>query len=963
MSTKPGSLARYRERDWVVLPSEDPQTVLLRPIGGSGREVCGVLKPLSDLIAYSSPFERIHASQFPLPSAETVQDHAAVRLVLESARLLLREGAVPLRSLGRISVRPRPYQFVPLLMALRQNVTRLLIADDVGVGKTIEAALIARELLDRGEVSRVAVVCPPYLCEQWQKELEEKFNIRAAVIRSGTISRLERQKPTDVTVFRHNRHFVASIDLVKGEKYFASFLQDCPALVLVDEAHGAAEPPGGHGKRGQQQRHELLKELAKDSDRHLILLTATPHSGVEGPFLSLLGLLKPEFRKLNLTQLTEPERIELARHFVQRRRPDVQKWMGEETPFPTRSDAEETYQFSPEYLLFFKDVYAFARDLVRSAETLTGWKQRMRFWSALALLRCVGSSPAAAKAALEKRAETEEPNMPLSVLDAATDEELDNAFQPVVYDVLDAEAPSDAPPNVVFDAQEQDADWKESERRHLRQFARTAETLYGDSDRKLLALVRMLAELLRDGYQPIVWCRFIATAEYVAAKVQQRLASQFRDLSVASVTGLVGDDERRLKVGQLAKSPRRILVATDCLSEGINLQEQFTAVIHYDLPWNPNRLEQREGRVDRYGQTAPTVKAILMYGRDNRVDGAVLDVLLRKARDIYRDLGIHVPVPINSETVMEAVLQSLFFRTREDTGQLSLFDDIEISRFHREWTDAADREKVSRTRFAQHAIKPEEVARELESLDAVLGNPDAARSFLVDASQRLGFGLRRVGNDLWELQTAQLPPAVAQRLGDLERITFTSPTPQGVVYVGRNHPLIEGLAEHLFDIALNPTRAEEPVARCGVIRTESVERRTTLLLLRLRYLLYERGQDAPNLAEETLVWGYRRVPPDVEPLAFEEAQTLFDGASPSGPMIPVAEKQEHLTDVLNRWGAVQAAFQPAFAERAAELAESHRRVRSLIQERQVRVEAQTPPDLLGVLVLLPNPMGGGARCT
>jgi superfamily II DNA or RNA helicase len=851
-------------------------------------------------------------------------------------------------------------------MALRQDVTRLLIADDVGVGKTIEGALIARELLDRGDVTRIAVICPPYLCDQWQKELEEKFNIRAAVIRSGTIARLERQKPANVTLFRHNRHFVASIDLVKGEKYFASFIQDCPELVLVDEAHGAAEPPGGHGKRGQQQRHELLKELARNPNRHLILLTATPHSGVEGPFLSLLGLLKPEFRKLNLTQLSESERIELARHFVQRRRPDVQKWMGEETPFPNRSDAEETYQFSPEYLLFFKDVYAFASDLVRSAQTLTGWKRRMRFWSALALLRCVGSSPAAAKAALEKRAENEESNIPFAVLDTAADdgstaEALDEAFRPVVYDVLDAEAPADSPPSVVFDAQEQDADWKESERRHLRRFARTAETLYGDSDRKLLTLVRTLTELLRDGYQPIVWCRFIATAEYVAAEVQRRLVPQFRDLSVAPVTGIVGDDERRLKVEQLAKSPRRILVATDCLSEGVNLQEHFTAVIHYDLPWNPNRLEQREGRVDRYGQTARTVKAVLMYGRDNRVDGAVLDVLLRKARDIYRDLGIHVPVPINSETVMEAVLQSLFFRTREDTGQLRLFDDAEVSRFHREWTDAADREKVSRTRFAQHAIKPEEVARELDAIDAVLGAPDAVRNFLLDTSQRLGFGLRKARNDVWELQSDQLPSAVSQRLADgagARRITFTSPTPEGVAYVGRNHPLVEGLAEHLFDIALNPTRAEEPVARCGVIRTEQVARRTTLLLLRLRYLLTERGQDSPNLAEETLVWGYRRVPPDMEPLTSEASSLPFDSVKPSGPFIPPEEKREHLAEVLEGWDAIQAAFEPAFKERAYQLAESHGRVRSLIRERHVRIEPQTPPDLLGVLVLLPIPKGG-----
>ena len=133
--TTPGALVRYREREWVVLPSDDPNLVLLRPIGGSAREVCGVVKPLADLMAYGeTPYERIEQAQFPLPSPEDVQDHAAVRL-------LLRDGAAPFRSLGHLSVRPRPDQFVPLVMALRQPTVRLLIADDVGVGKTIEAAL------------------------------------------------------------------------------------------------------------------------------------------------------------------------------------------------------------------------------------------------------------------------------------------------------------------------------------------------------------------------------------------------------------------------------------------------------------------------------------------------------------------------------------------------------------------------------------------------------------------------------------------------------------------------------------------------------------------------------------------------------------------------------------------------------------------------------------------------------
>ena len=956
MSIRPGSIVSYREREWVVLPSEDPNIIDLRPIGGSAREQCAVIKSLSDLIGYTLPFERITPAQFPLPDSEHVQDLSAVRLLMEAARLLLRDGAAPFRSLGHLSVRPRPYQFVPLLMALRLNAVRLLIADDVGVGKTIEAALIARELLDRGEVRRLAVLCPPYLCDQWQRELAEKFHIEAPVIRSGTVSRLERQTPPDRSIFKHHRHFIASIDLVKGERYRASFLQHCPELVIVDEVHGAAQPPGGRRAHAQQQRHELLKDLVRDSNRHLILLTATPHSGVEESFLSILGLLREGFRSLNLAQLSEQDRVQLARHFVQRRRADVKKWLGEVTPFPEREKVEKPYQFSEAYRQFYRQVYEFARGMVRSAETLTGWKRRMRFWSALALLRCVASSPAAAEVALLKRAGAEVP-------EPETEGELDEMFEPVVFDPTEVESIVDAPPSTVFETQEKDTDWTERDRRELRQFARTARGLRGDADTKLQKLHQVIGELLREGYHPIVWCRYIATSDYVAESLQNWLGDEVR---VVSVTGALTEDQRRMLVEDLANYPRRVLVATDCLSEGINLQEHFTAVVHYDLPWNPNRLEQREGRVDRFGQTAPKVKAVLIFGQDNPVDGAVLEVLLRKAREIHRDLGIHVPVPMDSETVMEAVLRSLFSKARYEEAQLQLFDETEdaaklIRQVHKQWTEVANREKESRTRFAQRAIKPEEVEKELRQTDSILGNPQDVCRFLQEASQRLNFTFRHIRDGIYEIHTHSLPQPVRQRLGNVPefwRITFDSPPPEeGIPYIGRNHPLVEALAEHLLDIAFHPADDEMPVARCGVIRTRQVPRRTTLLLLRLRYLIYERGEDVPTFAEETLTYGFQGLPPDTQSLEPDKARSLLDEAQPAPPNVPLNEKREVLRETLSWWDELQGNLRNLLKERAQHLQESHRRLRRITRERSVRIEPQTPPDLLGVLVLLPVPKG------
>ncbi|MDW8381936.1 MAG: helicase-related protein [Verrucomicrobiota bacterium] len=933
---------------------------MVRPIGGSAREICGVLKTLANTLAYSLPHERIQASKFPLPDPNSVQDHTAVRLLMQAARLLLRDGAAPFRSFGHLSVRPRPYQCVPLLMALRLETVRLLIADDVGIGKTIEAAMIAREMLDRGLIQRIAVLCPPYLCDQWQKELAEKFHIEAAVIRSGTVARLERQTPADRSIFEHHRHFVASIDLVKGDRYRAAFLQYCPELVIVDEVHGAAQPAGGKHARAQQLRHELLCDVAKNTKRHLILLTATPHCGLEEPFLSILGLLRPEFRTLNLSSLTDSQREQLAKHFIQRRRADVQHWMGKETRFPVRdvTNAEQPYSFSPDYLQLYEDVYEFARQMVQSAVTLTGWRRRMRFWSALALLRCVASSPAAAEAALLKRATAGAPGaIPLEALDSASDEELEAAFHPVVHDPTDAEAVADTGPASVFDAQEQDNSWPEADRRRLRDFARRARGLRGQPDAKLQKLIEVITGLLDEGYHPIVWCRYLATADYVAEELQRR----FPHARIASITGALSEDERKLKVAELCQAPRRVLVATDCLSEGINLQEHFNAVVHYDLPWNPNRLEQREGRVDRFGQPSEKVKAVLIYGRDNPVDGAVLEVLLRKARQIHRTLGIYVPVPMDSESVLEAVLNSLFAQARSDRAQLTLFDEAGEANHltklvHEKWGIAAEREKETRSRFAQRAIKPEEIERELAETDAVLGRPEDVAAFLQDAAQRLGFTLRRLRNGVVEIHTLQLPPAVRQRIGtvpDWWKITFESPTPENATFIGRNHPLIEGLAEHIFDLAFHPPNSAAPAARCGAICTDAVQKRTTLYLLRLRFLIHETNGNAPTLAEETITWVFEGAPPNSTPLPPDHARRLLDTAAPVANLDP-AEKRRALADALAAWPAVEPDIRQLITDRAKHLQATHQRVRQLLKHASTRFEPHFPPDLLGILVLVPK---------
>ncbi|MHA2612276.1 MAG: SNF2-related protein, partial [bacterium JZ-2024 1] len=213
-----------RNRDWVLVAIDREGVVFLRPLTGTSDDIVAVHRVISNLLGYTLSTERISPSRFPLPSPEDVADAQSLHLLWQAARLLLREGAAPFRSLGRISIRPRTYQLVPLMMALRVDPVRMLIADDVGVGKTIEAGLIVRELWERGEVRRFAVLCPPYLCDQWQKELAEKFHLEAVVINSATMGQLERHKPSDRTVYEHYPAQVISIDFVKYPRNKPAFL-------------------------------------------------------------------------------------------------------------------------------------------------------------------------------------------------------------------------------------------------------------------------------------------------------------------------------------------------------------------------------------------------------------------------------------------------------------------------------------------------------------------------------------------------------------------------------------------------------------------------------------------------------------------------------------------------------------------------------------------------------------------
>ncbi len=914
----PGDLVLARGREWVALPSPGDGILALRPLSGSENDTV-ILDPALEMLP-------VEPARFALPADAVVTVQAKAALLEDAMRLTLRRGAGPFRSAAQLAFEPRVYQLVPLLMALRLQVPRLLIADDVGIGKTIEAGLILRELMDRGEVEAFSVLCPPHLVEQWVLELRSRFGIEAVTVTSGTAARLERSLPLSQTLFDAYPHTVVSLDYIKAEKRRDGFARACPDFVIVDEAHACV---GTH--KGKQQRFDLLSGLAGDPERRLVMLTATPHSGDEEAFSRLLSLIDPSFASVNFEDARYRER--LARHFVQRRRIDLVSgdW-GEDRAFPKHETTELPYRLSQDHLDFQEAVLDYCFGVVANAGS--GQRERrLAFWGTLALMRCVGSSPAAALSALRNRASNESDRLEPQIYDEDSDDE----------DAVDLE------PSANFDADPA-----------LGALVKRAEQLTQKSDPKLAALVGALTPLIKKGANPVVFCRYLATAEHV----REGLRKAFPKLKVEAVTGVLTPDERRDRVADMApgedqKDTQRILVATDCLSEGINLQQLFDAVIHYDLSWNPTRHQQREGRVDRFGQPADLVRSIMMFSPDSAIDGAVLDVILRKAEEIRKATGVTVPLPDERGPVTDALMASMMLRRGGDKGQLAL--DLRLTdgtaAMEARWRDASENEKKSRARFAQNAMKPQEVAPEWEKAQSLLGSPADVKLFVERAMSRFGVPLEPK-KSLLLAHVHALDGGLRERLSQRNlagsvRLATAEPAPSGTALLTRTHPLTSTLAEALVEASLDPDSLSGlGIGRVGAWPTTAVKQVTKLVLLRIRYkLTVHARKERLLLAEEAAlvaIEGSTIVATGAVARALLNMPAAADIA-PTARDRFVAKAKEDLPGILE---GPLAGF---VKSRADELSQDHARLRAAAgSASRVTVEAVTPPDVIGVFILLPG---------
>lgn len=920
MNFTPGTIVAARGREWIVqTPDADtPETVLrLRPLTGTAAD---------DFLLDTSLEPDVSPASFPPPDPEKAGTFSQALLLRDALRLSLRAGAGPLRSFGNLAFAPRAYQLVPLMMALREPVVRLLIADDVGVGKTIESGLILRELLDRGEIERASVLCPPPLVDQWVSELERHFHITAKAVTSASADRLQRDIPDQsLTIFQYYPFTVVSLDYIKSDAHAAVFRQTAPEFVIVDEAHTCTQMGSGRSQR----RWKLVKSIAEDPSRHIVLATATPHSGNQLGFANLLSLLKPEFAAFADGEPHPELRQELAGHFVQRRRADLAEWRASGN-FPSRKVSEVTYKLNGEWKQFFDHVLEYCRGILAGHST-DSYKDYIYWYAALGLLRCASSSPAAAVQSLQNRIDRIE-NQSLA------ENEMGDADETRVLDFEDSESSDIAP----------DVDTLDDRLAALELIKEEAEKLAARSDDpKLVCLIRLLEhDLLKgeDAKRPIVFCRYIETAKYVA----ERLRKKFPGYTVTAVCGTDDADARQAAIDDLARSPKHILVATDCLAEGINLQRDYDAVVHYDLLWNPTRHQQREGRVDRFGQMSNEVKCALLYGQDNPVDGIVLKVISRKAQEISDSLGVSVPVPEDDRRVSLAIMKAGIFQSGSSAPQqLGLFDEIErqerealeaLRGLEAKWQDAAEKEKANRTKFAQRILKPENVLPEWQKVETAFGSAEDVQAFTKGALAELG-----------SHTLSSLPPQIVHRLQE-----NGAELPEGFRYedLTRSHPLVASLAGYVLESALDPVD-EKPIAtRSGAAVSREVERVTRIYLLRLRHRLDVRKRDL--IVEETQAVAVTGAGSNAEwisdPAEVEKLLHFIPSSNLTGDAVRNAVRR-----ALDYAEANRARFEAFAAERAKTLLADHRRVRDASDDRgSFGVKPILPVDIMGVFVLLPE---------
>ncbi len=564
----------------------------------------------------------------------------------------------------RAGIDVKPYQLEPLRKALRMPRVSLFIADDVGLGKTIEAGLILRELLLRQKVHRVVVVPPPSVVLQWQGEMQSRFGLSFAVMDRKTISEMRRQRGWGINPWATHTRFIISQALLRDEAY-AGPLRDWlgeegkQTLLILDEAHNAA-PASGSKFAIDSKLTRAVRDLAVRFE-HKLFLSATPHNGHGNSFSALLEILDPTrfcrgvpVRKQDLDdvmvrRLKEDLRqigVELPERLVV---PEVIDGLPADTPELRLAELLSRYREQRNQRL------AAAGKRERAAENLVIANLQKRLLSSIAAfdrtlqVHCT---------TLQRRSGQDSRRRPprletLDLLASAIDGDDERAEGDEEELLQEADAQHEAAVHSALQAT--DDDWQ-----LLGQMQEIAQAARYQPDSR----VRRLEQLIRQHLCPrlgqpgaewaaerlLIFTEYADTKDWLERRVRELIAgSDQAEARIATFHGGIGDERReaikRSFNSPPAEDPLRILIATDAAREGVNLQNHCKRLVHFDVPWNPGRMEQRNGRIDRTLQRAPQVYCHY-FVLPQRPEDTVLDTVVRKTDQIRSELGCLPPVVI-----------------------------------------------------------------------------------------------------------------------------------------------------------------------------------------------------------------------------------------------------------------------------------------------------------------------------
>lgn len=760
-------------------------------------------------------------------------DGALFRLVSEAHRIRLAHLFDPVLAVHTSVVEPLPHQITAVYEAmLPRRPLRFLLADDPGAGKTIMAGLLMKELIARGDLQRCLVVCPGSLAEQWQDELYRRFQLPFEIL---TNDKLEAARTGNW--FLETNLVIARLDKLSRNEDVQNKLQvpDCRwDLIVCDEAHKlSATYFGGEIKYTKRYR---LAQLLSTLTRHFLLMTATPHNGKEEDFQLFMALLDGDrFEGRFRDGVHQVDVSDLMRRMVKE---NLLKF--DATPlFPERIAYTVPYKLSPAEAQLYQAVTDYVRDEFDRAEALQNDKRAGTVGFALTILqRRLASSPEAIYQSLRRRRERLESRLrELELLQRGAQPA--TAIAPVgpVLDDEDVRDLDDAPENEVEAAEEQILD-QATAARTIAELKAEITTLKNLEDLALSVRKsgadtkwRELASLFGEIFTPAALAEHVAEASppYGKGGISQPTASARQKLVIFTehrdtlnylqnrietllgrkqalviIHGGMGREERMKAQESFKHDPEvQVLLATDAAGEGINLQRAHL-MVNYDLPWNPNRIEQRFGRIHRIGQTE--VCHLWNLVADDTREGDVYRRLLEKLEEARSALGGQVfdvlgKLQFDGKPLRDLLIEAIRYGERPDV-QARLFRVV---------ADAFDRSKIqdlleerALARDAMDASRVSRIREAMERAEARRLQPYYVESFFIEAFQRLGGSAKQRESRRYEITHVPAPVRNRDRLigtGEpilprYERIAFEKSliAPQGqalAAFVCPGHPLLD----------------------------------------------------------------------------------------------------------------------------------------------------------------------------